>query len=101
MRNVVVRYKVKPECVAENVALIHEVFEELAHVKPAQVRYDAYKLPDGVSFVHVVATAASAEESPLLKLASFQRFLADIKSRVEEAPVTNDTHPIGHFDSFA
>jgi hypothetical protein len=101
MRNVSVRYKVKPECVAENEALIRDVFKELAHDKPADVRYGAYKMADGVSFVHVVTTAASAEASPLLKLAAFQRFIADIKSRVEEAPVTTETQALGFFDSFA
>ena len=101
MRNVSVRYKVKPECVAENEALIRKVFEQLERDKPADVRYGAYKLADGVSFVHVVSTAAGAEASPIQKLEAFQRFVADIKSRVDEPPVTTDTHLIGHFDSFA
>ena len=101
MRNVSIRYKVKSECVAENEALVRAMFDELAHDKPAQVRYGAYRLDDGVSFVHVISTAASEEESPLRKLASFKRFIADLKSRVDEAPVTTDTYVIGHFDSFA
>jgi len=101
MKATVVRYQAKPDRADENQQLMEAVFAELSERRPRGFSYRVFRLEDGVSFVHVVTTAASAEASPLLKLAAFQRFIADIKSRVEEAPVTTETQALGFFDSFA
>ena len=101
MKNVMVSYKLKPECVAENEALIDKVFEQLARDKPAQLRYGVFKLPDGVSFVHVAESPRSGEESPLMKLDAFQRYLAGIKDRVVAPPERAEGEALGYFDGFA
>ena len=53
MRQVMVRYKVKPDRVEENEALVRAVYEELAAPRPPGCRYATFRLEDGVSFVHV------------------------------------------------
>ena len=63
MRQVIVNYKVKPERVAENEALVRAVYDELARVKPDGLHYATFRLEDGVSFVHVAMT--ESERSPL------------------------------------
>ena len=87
MKTVMVRYKVKPEAAAENQRLVTQVFAQLARDKPAGVRYQTFKLGDGVSFM------------PLTLLDAFKEFTAKIKDRCEEPPVTVEMEPIGRFDS--
>ena len=50
----VVRYTARsPEAADENSRLIQQVFAELAAEDPGSLRYAAFRLADGVSFVHV------------------------------------------------
>ena len=56
MRQVIVRYKVKPDRVAENEALARAVYEELDRTGPAGLHYATFRQPDGVSFVHISMT---------------------------------------------
>ncbi len=95
MRRVMVRYRVKLERVAEHEGYIRAVFEELARTAPAGIRYGAYKLPDGVSFVHIAFVAA--EKNPLDAVAAFQTFLAGIRERCDEAPATVELTQLGAY----
>ena len=95
MRHVVVRYTVKPACVAEHKALIAGVFAQLAEVTPAGLDYQVLELADGRGFVHVATQ--SAAESPLPGLSAFKAFLADIKSRCEEPPVSAEGTLLGSY----
>lgn len=100
MKTVMVRYKLKPESVAENEALLKQVFVQLARDKPAGMRYQVFKQPDGVSFVHLSAFD-NAEGNPLLKLDAFKAFTAGIKERCEEPPVPVELQQVGRFDQLA
>lgn len=86
-RRVVVRYKVKPERVEEHEALIRRVFAELEERRPAGLAYQALKLEDGVSFVHIAAVSTADGQNPLTELASFKAFSANIAERCDEKPV--------------
>ena len=98
MKTVMVRYKVKPEAAAENQRLVTQVFAQLARDKPAGVRYQTFKLGDGVSFMHI-ASSEGTGPNPLTLLDAFKEFTAKIKDRCEEPPVTVEMEPIGRFDS--
>ena len=52
MRQVMVRYRVKPERVAENEQLVRAVYDELKDVDPDRFQYATFRLDDGVTFVH-------------------------------------------------
>ena len=95
MKHVVVRYRVKPECVAEHEALVQGVFGQLAELRPVGLDYRVLKLGDGVSFLHV-ATVTGAE-NPLPSLAAFKAFTADLKSRCEEPPVSSESARVGAY----
>ncbi|HXD40190.1 MAG TPA: hypothetical protein VN649_06485 [Ramlibacter sp.] len=101
MRTVMVRYKTRPDAAAENERLISQVFAQLARDKPAGLRYQVYKLGDGVSFLHVASSEAGKEGNPLTQLDSFKAFTAGIKERCEEPPVTVEMQPIGRYDQLA
>jgi hypothetical protein len=95
MKKVMVRYRIKPARVTEHEALIRAVFSELAQVKPTGIRYGAFKLPDGVSFVHLALIAA--EKSPLDELAAFKAFTSGIRDRCDDPPVAVDLAEVGAY----
>ncbi|UCE31872.1 MAG: hypothetical protein JSW68_02735 [Burkholderiales bacterium] len=98
MKRLMVRYKVKADQVAANEDLIREVFGELNRERPEGVRYAAFKLPDGQSFVHVVSIEASDDTNPLAALPAFKAFTADIRDRCEEPPAAFDLTEVGSYN---
>jgi hypothetical protein len=97
MRQVMVRYKIKPEWVEENEELVRAVYDELHRTEPAGLRYATFKLDDGVSFVHLAVTESENGASPLSKVKAFQEFQKDIESRTDEGPVVTELDQIGSF----
>jgi hypothetical protein len=97
MRQVIVRYKVKPERVEENEELVRAVYEEIHRTEPAGLRYATFKLDDGVSFVHLAADESENGDSPLSKVKAFQEFQKDIEDRTDEGPVVTELDLIGSF----
>ena len=64
MRQVMVRYRVKPSRAAENEELVRAVYEELHRTRPPGFRYATYQLDDGASFVHLATESVdNATES--------------------------------------
>jgi hypothetical protein len=99
MRQVMVRYKVKPGRAAENEQLVRAVYEELARTKPDGLRYATYRLDDGVTFVHVATNETADGRSRLTEVEAFKRFQEHIAERVEEAPVVTEVSQIGSYRS--
>jgi hypothetical protein len=97
MRSVTVRYKVKAGLGDENERLIRAVFEELARDAPAGLRYQSYRLPDGVSFLHVASIDTPDGSNPLLAVEAFKRFTADIAARCDEPPATTQVAEMGSY----
>lgn len=91
----VVRYKTKPECADDNERLIRDVFEELAMQRPNGLRYAAFRLDDGVSFLHVALL--DGEENPLTRSAAFAKFQSEIGSRCAEGPTPSEATVIGDY----
>ena len=87
MKRVMVRYTVKPDRAAENERYIEQVFAELARLAPAGVQYSAFKLEDGVTFVHVYSHEGDDAAGLLPTLPAFQAFRAGLNDRCEVAPV--------------
>lgn len=100
MKTVMVRYQLKPESVADNEALVKQVFVQLARDKPAGMRYQVFKQADGVSFVHLSAFD-NAEGNPLTRLEAFKSFTAGIKERCVQQPVTVELQQLGRYDHLA
>jgi hypothetical protein len=92
-----VRYRVKPDCAAENERRISKVFEQLAREKPEGLRYASFKLEDGVTFVHVVIDEEVNGGSALRDLSAFQEFGAGIPDRCEEQPVVTRLTVVGSY----
>ena len=91
-----IRYTTHAEHADENARLIAAVFGALADVKPDGVHYAAFRLDDGVSFMHVVTL--DGETNPLHEVPAFKEFQADIMNRVVAPPVTVTTTVVGNYE---
>ncbi len=97
MRQVMVRYKVKPDQAAKNEELVKQVYEELRQTAPMGIRYATFVLEDGVSFVHVAANEAEDGQNPLMEVAAFRAFQQDINDRCEEPPMPVQLREVGSY----
>ena len=95
----VIRYTTHPEHADENARLIGDVFSALAGVKPDGVHYAAFRLEDGVSFMHIVTL--DGDENPLNDVPAFKEFQANIMNRVVAPPVTVTTTVVGNYELLA
>jgi hypothetical protein len=95
MKRVMVRYKVKPDRVAENEVLVRAVYDELQRTDPDGIRYATFRLDDGVSFAHIAFTEEGP--NPLAEVAAFARFQENIRDRLDEGPVVAQLTEIGSY----
>jgi hypothetical protein len=100
MKQVMVRYKVKPDRAAENEQLVRAVYDELHRTEPAGLRYATFQLDDGVSFVHLASSETDDGRSPLSDVKAFQKFQEGIADRCDEAPVVSELREIGSYRLF-
>ncbi|MBR7834233.1 hypothetical protein KDL01_13240 [Actinospica durhamensis] len=91
MSTAVIRYRTTPEAAEENQRLIEGVFAQLAAATPAGLRYSAFRLADGVTFVHVV------DGEGLGELGAFQEFQKTIAERLADGPTREDAVLIGAY----
>jgi quinol monooxygenase YgiN len=97
MKRVMVRYKVKPDQIAENEALVRAVYDELHRGNATTLRYATFVLDDGVSFVHIHSNEAEEGHNALADLPAFKAFQNGIAERCDEAPVVTELREIGSF----
>lgn len=90
-----IRYKVKPERVDENVQLVQAVYDQLQELQPDGLRWATFQLPDNVSFVDLVIGPDLPH--PLPGLETFQRYRARLDDRCDEMPVMTELAEIGSF----
>ena len=97
MKTTVVRYQAKPERADENQRLIEAVFGELEERQPDGFTYKAFRLDDGVSFIHVVIEHDIDQPESLQALPAFQAFVAGIADRCAVPPVATGATIVGSY----
>ena len=100
MKQVMVRYKVKPESADENRRLVENVFEELNENRPEGLRYMTFQLDDGVSFVHVASIETEDGTNPLGATEAFKAFQSELKARCDELPAAIELNEVGSYRFF-
>ena len=100
MKQVMVRYKVKPEHAARNEELVRRVYEELEQTAPDGIRYATFALEDGVSFVHVASFEHDNGQNPLMEVAAFRAFQENIADRCDEPPHVTNMREVGSYGVF-
>jgi hypothetical protein len=96
MGSSMVRYKVHPERADENVALVQAVYAQLNDERPEGLHYATFRLPDGVSYMHIVIETDQPGRI-LGEIAAFKAFSADIESRCDEPPEATEITLIGSY----
>jgi hypothetical protein len=99
LETTMIKYTVKPDRAAENENYIKQVFAQLEREKPNGLRYAAFKLEDGVTFVHIVSVDDPGR-NPLRKLTAFKAFVDDIDARCAKQPNASDLVEIGSYRIF-
>jgi hypothetical protein len=100
MKADVIRYQTRsPEEAENNQRLIEGVFAELAEQKPEGLRYAAFRLADGVSFMHVAV--AEEGDDTLADLTSFKEFQRQIGDRIAGPPQFTKTTVVGAYRMLA
>ena len=96
MGSSMVRYKVQADRADDNETLVRAVYEQLARERPEGLHYATFKLPDGVSFMHVVFET-DQPGGILGKIDAFKAFTAEIEARCEEPPVATELTLVGSY----
>jgi hypothetical protein len=99
VKQIMVRYQVKPDRVAENEALVRAVYDELQRAEFAGLRYATFKLDDDVTFVHIAVETGDGQSS-LAELEAFKEFRKDLADRCDVAPVATGLREVGSFRFF-
>ena len=99
MKQVMVRYKVKPDQTAKNEELVRAVYDELRSIEFEGLRYATFKLDDDVSFVHIAVETGDGQRS-LADVEAFKEFTKDIGERCEVPPVATGLREVGSFRFF-
>lgn len=89
------RYKVKADQVGHVEQLLTELFTELEQVRPAGLTYAAFKLPDGVSFMHLVSHEKHESPSRLAQIQALGALHKGLHTSCEEEPVRTELSCVG------
>lgn len=95
-----VRYTVHPGQVARNEELVRAILDELRMLEPPGLRYSAFKLDDGVTFVHLIARDDEGH-LPGRQLDALRAFHAGLRERCVEPPFRTELSVIGEFAAAA
>ncbi|TQS21598.1 hypothetical protein [Microbispora sp. KK1-11] len=95
---VVVRYETRADAAAENQRLVERVFRELNETAPEGLRYAAFRLADGVGFVHVALI--EGHDNPLRRSAAFAEFQHGAAGRMAVPPVSAGATLVGSYRLF-
>jgi len=96
MKLTMVRYRVRPDRLAENEELVRGVYQELSEQPVEGLRYGTFRSADG-DFVHLAWVDPALASNPLGEVAAFQRFTEHIGERAEEPPVAIQLEEVGSF----
>jgi hypothetical protein len=99
MKQVMVRYRVKPDQTAKNEELVRAVYDELQRTEFEGLRYATFKLDDDVSFVHIAVETGDGQRS-LADVEAFKEFTKDIGERCDVPPEATALRGVGSFRFF-
>jgi hypothetical protein len=92
---VVVQYQTRPDAAERNQQLIERVFKELRDLQLRGLRYMAFRLEDGVGFVHVAIF--DGDDDPLAESAAFRRFQEGTAERLVGPPDVKSMTIVGSY----
>jgi hypothetical protein len=97
MSATVVRYQMKPELANDNQELIESVFADLEARQPIGLTYSAYRLEDGVNFIHLMIEHDALSPDLLQTIPAFKAFVANVADRCDVPPTGQAATVIGDY----
>lgn len=91
---VVVQYRLREDQKDLDARLVAAVHEELERVRPDWLRWDVYRLDDGVTVVSVVDVD---DPSQLRRLVEFSAYTETLDARCEEPATTSMAEQLGSY----
>lgn len=99
MSVVMIRSKVKAESAGDVEAAVGRMFAAIAEAAPEGVRYASCRLPDGVTYIALLALE-NGPENPLVTIPEFTKFQEDLKDWLAEPPSVEQLTPVGTYRLF-
>ena len=99
MNVMMVRAKIKEENIADAQAATEKVIQALGQARPADVRYAAAKLSDGVTFVALLELEPDGG-IPLRELPEYAELLENLKQWYAEPPTVEHMTVVGSYQLF-
>ncbi len=94
-----IRAKIKPGKTAELEKAALEMFTAIAAAQPQGVRYASCKLPDGETYVILLALDDD-QNNPLVAVPAFRDFQENLKTWIAGPPAIEQLTPVGSYRLF-
>lgn len=94
-----VRAKIKPGKAADLEKAAQEMFAAIQAAEPQGVRYASCKLPDGETYVILLALDDD-ENNPLVAVPAFRDFQENLKNWLAGPPAVEQLTPVGSYRLF-
>jgi quinol monooxygenase YgiN len=94
-----IRAKIKADKVGELEKAAKELFTAIEAAQPQGVRYASCKLPDGVTYVILLALDDD-ENNPLGAVPAFRDFQENLKTWIAGPPAIEQLTPVGSYRLF-
>jgi hypothetical protein len=99
MNVLMVRSKVKADSAAEVEAAVAKMFAAIEQAQPHGVRYASCRLPDGVTYVAMLALE-DPPTNPLAAIPAFTEFQENLKGWLAESPTVEQLTVAGSYGLF-
>ena len=99
MSVVMVRQKVKEQCLDEAETAVRDLFATLDRVGPLGLRYASTRVVDNSTFV-ILTELADGSEDPRPAIPEYARFLEQLKGWVDGPPVIEHLDIVGSYNLF-
>jgi hypothetical protein len=99
MNVLMVRSKVKADNAAEVEAAVTKMFAAIEQAQPRGVRYVSCRLPDGVTYVAILALEDPAA-NPLAAIPAFTEFQGNLQGWLAEPPSVEQLTVAGSYGGF-
>jgi hypothetical protein len=100
MNVMMLRGTVKPEHAEETTAAVETMFAALEKARPAGVHYASLGLPDGVTFVVLLALDEGVDGNPLTTVPEFVEFQENLRDWLAGPPSPEQLTVIGSYALF-
>lgn len=99
MTVMMLRAKIKPECIPDVEAAVTKTFTAIEHAQLQGVRYASCRLTDGVTYV-ILLQLDDATNNPLPTVPAFQEFQANLPNWLAEPPSPEQLTVVGSYRLF-